>query len=174
MHDSRIFDELLDEANSDRSVWADSAYRSEAREEQLREQGYKSRIHRRGSSRRALNKHEQATNHLRSKGRCPRRACLRRPAHAPGQHSGEDQGQGPGGGEDRADEPGLQHATAGVSAEAAIHLLHGLNGRKPADGGGKPASKARKLGRRARKKTISAAKRHCRRIDHADGGARTN
>jgi len=67
VHDSRIFDELPGEANSDRSVWADSAYRSKAREEQLREQGYKSRIHRRGSSRRALNKHEQATNHLRSK-----------------------------------------------------------------------------------------------------------
>ena len=60
-----MFDELLDEENSDRSIWADSAYRSEAREQRLRERGYKSRIHRKGSSRRGLNK--QATNHRRSK-----------------------------------------------------------------------------------------------------------
>ena len=69
VHDSQVFDDLIDDENGDRSVWADSAYRSEAREEQLREQGYKSRIHRKGSSRRALNKQEQATNHRRSKVR---------------------------------------------------------------------------------------------------------
>ena len=69
VHYSQVFDEVLDEENSGRSVWADSAYRSEAREEKLREQGYKSRIHRKGSSRRALNKQEQATNHRRSKVR---------------------------------------------------------------------------------------------------------
>jgi len=67
VHDSQLFDGLLDEENSGRSVWADSAYRSEAREEQLRAQGYKSRIHRKGSSRRALSRQEQAVNHRRSK-----------------------------------------------------------------------------------------------------------
>ena len=65
VHDSEVFDEMLDEENSGRSVWADSAYRSEAREEPLRAQGF----HRKGSSRRALNKREQATNHRRSKVR---------------------------------------------------------------------------------------------------------
>ncbi len=69
VHDSQVFDEVLDEENSGRSVWADSAYRSEAREEQLRERGYKSRIHRKGTSRRKLNQQEQATNHRRSKVR---------------------------------------------------------------------------------------------------------
>jgi IS5 family transposase len=69
VHDSQVFDEVLDDENSGRSVWADSAYRSEAREEQQRERGYKSRIHKKGSSRRKLNKQEQATNHRRSKGR---------------------------------------------------------------------------------------------------------
>jgi IS5 family transposase len=69
VHDSQVFDEVLVDENSGRSVWADSAYRSEAREEQLRERGYKSRIHKKGSSRRKLNKPEQATNHRRSKGR---------------------------------------------------------------------------------------------------------
>jgi IS5 family transposase len=67
VHDSQVFDNVLDAENSGRSVWADSAYRSEAREEQLRKQGYKSRIHRKGTSRRKLNEQEQATNHRRSK-----------------------------------------------------------------------------------------------------------
>jgi IS5 family transposase len=35
VHDSPVFDELIDGENGDRSTWADSAYRSEAREEQL-------------------------------------------------------------------------------------------------------------------------------------------
>jgi IS5 family transposase len=69
VHDSQVFDDLLDDENSGCSVWADSAYRSEAREEQLRECGYRSRIHRKGSSRRTLNKQEQAANHRRSKTR---------------------------------------------------------------------------------------------------------
>ena len=69
VHDSPVFDELLDDETSGHSVWADAAYRSEAREEQLREQGDKSRIHRKGSRRRALNKQAQATDHRRSKVR---------------------------------------------------------------------------------------------------------
>jgi len=69
VHDSQVFDELLDKENSGRSVWADSAYRSEAREERLRELGYKSRIHQKGSSRRQLNQKEQDANNRRSKVR---------------------------------------------------------------------------------------------------------
>ena len=69
VHDSQMFDALLDEENGDRSVWADSAYRSEAREQHLRERGFISRIHRKGSSRRKLNEQEQATNRRRSKVR---------------------------------------------------------------------------------------------------------
>ena len=67
VHDSQVFDEVLDEENSGRSIWADSAYRSEAREEQLQALGYKSRIHQKGSSGRQLNKRAQAANHRRSK-----------------------------------------------------------------------------------------------------------
>jgi transposase, IS5 family len=67
VHDGRIFDELLDEDKGEHSIWADSAYRSEAREKQLRERGYKSRIHRKGTGRRSLNKQEQASNHRRSR-----------------------------------------------------------------------------------------------------------
>jgi IS5 family transposase len=67
VHDSQMFEAVLDEETGDRSIWADLAYRSEAREEQLFEQGYKSRIHRKGTGRRKLNQQEQATNHRRSK-----------------------------------------------------------------------------------------------------------
>jgi len=49
--------------------WADSAYRSEAREQQLSERDFNSRIHRKGTSHRRLNKQEKATNHRRSKVR---------------------------------------------------------------------------------------------------------
>ncbi len=69
VHESQVFDGLLDEENSDQSLWADSGYRSEARGEQLRERGYKRRLHRKRSSRRALDKQTQATNHRRSKVR---------------------------------------------------------------------------------------------------------
>lgn len=55
----------------------------------------------------------------------------------PGQHSGANQGKSPGGSEDRIDEPDVQHATAGIFAQAAICLLYRLIGQKPAEGGGK-------------------------------------
>ena len=64
-----VFDELLDDDNGNRSIWEDSAYRSAAPEQQPRGQGYHSRIHRKGSKRRALNQREQETNHRRSKTR---------------------------------------------------------------------------------------------------------
>ena len=67
MHDSQLFDELIDDENGDHSIRSDSADRSKARQEQLREQGYQSRIHRKGGSRRALNEQDQASNHRRSK-----------------------------------------------------------------------------------------------------------
>jgi hypothetical protein len=44
------------------------------------------------------------------------------------QHAGTDQGQGPGSGEDRGDEPNLQHATAGVLAQAPIRQERSLSG----------------------------------------------
>ena len=69
VHDSQVFDELLDEENGGRSIWADSAYRSAEREEQLREDGYDSRIHRKGSKHRTLNQREQESNRWRSKVR---------------------------------------------------------------------------------------------------------
>lgn len=44
VHDSQVFEELLDSSNTKQSVWADSAYRSEECEANLKEMGYKSQI----------------------------------------------------------------------------------------------------------------------------------
>ncbi|WP_241086330.1 transposase [Candidatus Vondammii sp. HM_W22] len=46
VHDSQVFEELLDENNSNRSVWADSAYHSVEREVALPGAHYCSQIHR--------------------------------------------------------------------------------------------------------------------------------
>jgi IS5 family transposase len=67
VHDSQVPDELVDEKNNGRAIWADFAYRSESREEQMRTKGYQRRIHQKGNSRRRLNKKEQTANHRRSK-----------------------------------------------------------------------------------------------------------
>lgn len=66
VHDSQIFEPLLDEHNSSGDVWADSAYRDQAREQALPRAGYRSHIHRMGSRKRALNEREQEANCKRS------------------------------------------------------------------------------------------------------------
>src|SRR5512139_1648788 len=45
VHDSQVFEALLDEHNSKRTVYADSAYRSEEAEAMLRRKGFISRVH---------------------------------------------------------------------------------------------------------------------------------
>jgi IS5 family transposase len=50
-------------------VWADSAYRSTEMEKRLRDRGYRSHVHRKGSRKRALNSREQEANRKRSKVR---------------------------------------------------------------------------------------------------------
>lgn len=63
VHDSQVFDEVLDDENSGHSIWADSTYRSGARNEQSRKSCCHSCIYRKGTSWRKLNQEEQATNH---------------------------------------------------------------------------------------------------------------
>ena len=66
VHDSRVFEELLDPNNSSGDVWADSAYRSADRETTLPEYRYRSHIHRKGTRKRSLNDREQEANRKRS------------------------------------------------------------------------------------------------------------
>jgi IS5 family transposase len=67
VHDSNVFEELLDPNNSSKDVWADSAYRSEKSLEILKEQGYREHLQRKGSRNRKLTKWEQQGNRTRSK-----------------------------------------------------------------------------------------------------------
>jgi IS5 family transposase len=49
VHDSQVFEVLLDERNSSADIWADAAYRSTEREAELRQAGYRSHVHRKGT-----------------------------------------------------------------------------------------------------------------------------
>jgi IS5 family transposase len=68
-HDSQKLDDLLDAANTDKQVWADSAYRSAEIEAKLKAKGFKSRIHRRAARNRPLSDRQEAANTTRSKVR---------------------------------------------------------------------------------------------------------
>ena len=69
VHDSQKHDAVLDDNNTGRDVWADSAYRSEETEAKLKAKGLKSRIHQRGSRNHSLSKAQEAVNAARSKVR---------------------------------------------------------------------------------------------------------
>jgi IS5 family transposase len=69
VHDSRVFEELLDDTNRSREVWADSAYRSEEQMARLKGLGYRERIQRKGTRKRKLSAWEQKGNRTRSRTR---------------------------------------------------------------------------------------------------------
>ncbi len=69
VHDSQLLDDLLDEDNSSKALWADSAYRSEEQEQRLREKKYRSHIRRKGSRNKPLTIREQQGNRTRAKVR---------------------------------------------------------------------------------------------------------
>ena len=49
LHDSKAFDDVFDEKNTSKDAWADSAYRTKEREEELKARGYRSHIHHKGA-----------------------------------------------------------------------------------------------------------------------------
>ena len=69
VHDSQLFDNLLDEANTCSKVWADSAYRSGDAERRLKENGFISQVHRRGKRGKPLSRHKSQVNARRSRVR---------------------------------------------------------------------------------------------------------
>ena len=68
-HDSNVFSELLDEENSSRDVWADSAYRKPEILDDLSESGYREHLNRRSYRNRMLTDREKRGNRTRSKVR---------------------------------------------------------------------------------------------------------
>jgi len=69
VHDNQVLDELVDPTNTSAAIWADSAYRSEATEQTLEDNGYRSQIHHKGKRNKPLSEHKQAVNRRRSKVR---------------------------------------------------------------------------------------------------------
>lgn len=69
VHDSNVFEELLDPNNSSKDVWADSAYRSEKALEMLQAEGFREHLQRKGTRSRKLTNWEQQGNRTRSKVR---------------------------------------------------------------------------------------------------------
>jgi len=70
VHDSQVFGELLDETNTSRDVWADSAYRSGDNLTDLDARGYREHLQRKGCKHRKLTDWEKQGNRTRSKIRC--------------------------------------------------------------------------------------------------------
>jgi IS5 family transposase len=70
VHDSQVFVELLDESNTSRDVWADSAYRSKDNLTDLEARGYREHIQRKGCKHRKLTNWEKQGNRTRSRTRC--------------------------------------------------------------------------------------------------------
>jgi len=66
-HDSNVFEEILDDNNSSKDVFADSAYRSEERLEELENLGYREHLQRKGCKYKKLTDWEKQGNHTRSK-----------------------------------------------------------------------------------------------------------
>ena len=70
MYDGRVFGDLLDDTNTSRDVWADSAYRSEENRAELDSRGFREHLQRKGCRHRKLTGWEKQGNRTRSRIRC--------------------------------------------------------------------------------------------------------
>jgi len=68
-HDSQVFEDLLDEANTSRDVWGDSAYGGQSHRELLSERGFRGHLQRKGCRHKKLTEREKQGNYTRSKTR---------------------------------------------------------------------------------------------------------
>lgn len=69
VHDSLVFDLLLETNNTSADLWADSAHRSEEREADLKAQRYRSHIQTKGTANKPLFERAQKANHRRARVR---------------------------------------------------------------------------------------------------------
>jgi IS5 family transposase len=70
VHDSNVFEQLLDKDNSSRDVWADSAYGSSEKITYLQNNDFRSHVQRKGYRYKKLNQRQIKSNHNRAKIRC--------------------------------------------------------------------------------------------------------
>jgi IS5 family transposase len=66
-HDSNVFEELVDDRNRSRDVWADAAYSCSRLEQYLSEHGFRGHIQRKGYKGQPLSKRERQGNRSRSR-----------------------------------------------------------------------------------------------------------
>lgn len=66
VHDSEVFHEILDDDNTNQTVWADSAYYSKESEEVLSEAEVKSKVHRKGYRNKKLSDFQRKQNRKKS------------------------------------------------------------------------------------------------------------
>lgn len=69
VHDSQVFDDLLDPLNSSADVWADSAYRSKEKIEWLQQMNYRPHLQRKATRGKALSEREKQGNRTRARTR---------------------------------------------------------------------------------------------------------
>jgi len=67
VHDSQVFEQLLDQDNSSRDVWADSAYRSEEKLRELKKRKFREHLQRKGCRHKPLTDRETRGNRTRSR-----------------------------------------------------------------------------------------------------------
>ena len=67
VHDSNVFEEILDKNNTSKDVFADSAYRSKESLKELETLGFHEHLQRKGCKNKKLNNWEKQGNHTRSK-----------------------------------------------------------------------------------------------------------
>ena len=113
VHDSQVIEDLLTSDNTASGVWADSAYRSKAIEEKVKEKGLTSRIHRKASRNHALRDWEKAGNKSRSRFRARVEHVFGAQRNDIGREIGSQYRAYTGDGAHRSQEPRLQHASLG-------------------------------------------------------------
>jgi IS5 family transposase len=67
VHDSQVFEQLLDQDNRSRDVWADSAYRSEEKLRELKKRKFREHLQRKGCRHKPLTDRETRGNRTRSR-----------------------------------------------------------------------------------------------------------
>jgi IS5 family transposase len=69
VHDSQVFEPLLDKENTNKSVYADSAYRSKKNSQVLKDSGFRNRVHAAGCRWKKLTMLERLRNRIKSRTR---------------------------------------------------------------------------------------------------------
>jgi IS5 family transposase len=69
VHDSNVFEELLDDKNSSKDVWGDSAYESAKKRKALKNKGFRGHLQKKGCRNKKLTQRQIDANHKRAKTR---------------------------------------------------------------------------------------------------------